>query len=120
MHDLEFIDGNVRGPMPILSGSPHDPRLTFDQDLMKGTTLEAQLLIEKIVSIYYGHRLARVLSPGQIVFVDNRRAVHGRSPFSPRWDGSDRFLVRCFGVLDLEATSHARPGGGRLAAAIYS
>jgi hypothetical protein len=39
----DFIDGDIRGPLPILSGPSNDPILIFDQDLMigineKGTT----------------------------------------------------------------------------------
>jgi L-asparagine oxygenase len=34
------------------------------------------------------------LRPGDCVFVDNFRAVHGRKSFRPRYDGSDRWLKR--------------------------
>ena len=34
------------------------------------------------------------LSPGDVVFVDNARVIHGRQPFSPRYDGTDRWLKR--------------------------
>jgi L-asparagine oxygenase len=122
MHEhYEFLDGDIRGPMPIISSSEEDPLLVFDQDLMEGTTPEASALIKKIVDLYYQKRLSHNLRPGHVVLVDNRRAVHGRSPFFPKWDGRDRFLVRCFACLDYEErTAHARPNGGRVAAAIYS
>jgi L-asparagine oxygenase len=32
------------------------------------------------------------LDPGDLLMVDNRRAVHGRSAFRPRYDGTDRWL----------------------------
>jgi Fe(II)/alpha-ketoglutarate-dependent arginine beta-hydroxylase len=35
-----------------------------------------------------------VLRPGEILFVDNYRAVHGRKPFRARYDGTDRWLKR--------------------------
>lgn len=43
--------------------------------------------------------LARVsvsvaLSPGQVLVIDNDQAVHGRVPFRPRYDGTDRWLKR--------------------------
>jgi Fe(II)/alpha-ketoglutarate-dependent arginine beta-hydroxylase len=34
------------------------------------------------------------LRPGDCVFIDNFRAVHGRKSFRPRYDGSDRWLKR--------------------------
>jgi len=116
----EFIDGDVRGPMPIISGPEEDPRLLFDQDLMTGITEEAHKMIAKIVDIYYTHRIRHNLIPGQIIFIDNNRAVHGRSPFSPKYDGTDRFLVRCFATFDYKKSAHARNSGSRMIHAIYS
>lgn len=116
----DFLEGDIRGPMRILYGDLADPRLVFDQDLMKGTTAEAQMLVRKLVAIYYKHRHTHVFVPGDIVIIDNRRAVHGRSTFHPKYDGYDRFLVRCFGVVDYARTGYARPGGGRIVAARFS
>jgi L-asparagine oxygenase len=118
LHGKPFLEGDIRGPMPILSGPEDDPRLLFDQDLMMGTTPEADDMVKKIVEIYYKHRIAHCLQPGEIIFVDNRRAVHGRSSFSPKYDGYDRFLVRCFATMDYEKSAHARIG--RTVAAMYS
>uniref|UniRef100_A0A6C0D7B5 TauD/TfdA-like domain-containing protein n=1 Tax=viral metagenome TaxID=1070528 RepID=A0A6C0D7B5_9ZZZZ len=116
----EFIEGDVRGPMPIISGPEEDPRLLFDQDLMSGITEEAHQMIAKIVDIYYTHRIRHNLIPGQIIFIDNNRAVHGRSPFSPKYDGTDRFLVRCFATFDYKKSAYARNSGSRMIHAIYS
>jgi len=116
----EFIEGDVRGPMPIISGPEEDPRLLFDQDLMTGITKEAHQMISRIVDIYYTHRIRHNLIPGQIIFIDNNRAVHGRSPFSPKYDGADRFLVRCFATFDYEKSAHARNSDSRMIHAIYS
>ncbi|WP_280252487.1 TauD/TfdA family dioxygenase [Nocardia abscessus] len=35
-----------------------------------------------------------VLSPGELLLVDNDVAVHGRVPFTARYDGTDRWLKR--------------------------
>jgi L-asparagine oxygenase len=92
----------------------------FDQDLMMGITEEAEQMIQKIVDVYYRHRISHNLSPGEILFVDNRRAVHGRSPFVPQYNGEDRFLLRCFSVFDYEKTRYARPENQRVVATIFS
>lgn len=34
------------------------------------------------------------LTPGELLLVDNDVAVHGRVPFTPRYDGTDRWLKR--------------------------
>jgi L-asparagine oxygenase len=117
----EFLEGDVRGPMPILSMDKNRRTcLTFDQDLMRGINDTADEMIRKIVDIYYKYRIAHNLRPGEIIIIDNRYAVHGRSPFFPHYDGADRFLVRCFATIDYEGSQYARMGGGRTIAAIYS
>jgi L-asparagine oxygenase len=110
----DFVEGDVRGPMAILQGSD----LVFDQDLMTGITGPSEALIQTIVDIYYRERLAHCLIPGTILIVDNRKAVHGRSTYHPKYDGQDRFLVRCFGTRDLvrfEGTLN-----GRMVKGMYS
>jgi L-asparagine oxygenase len=51
--------------------------------------------------------------------IDNTAAVHGRSPFSPRYDGTDRWLQRAFVVANLAPSAGERSGrvvGTRFAA----
>jgi L-asparagine oxygenase len=115
-----FLEGDKRGPLPIVAGAEEDPTIVFDQDLMSGLTPEAQAMIGRIVEVYRARRFAHTLKPGQILLVDNLRAVHGRSPFAPSFDGSDRFIIRSFAVRDLLRTRYARPGNGRVIAARYS
>ena len=63
---------------------------------------------------------SNLVKPLEIILIDNNRAVHGRSPFFPKYDGNDRFLVRCFATFDLEKSAYARLDGERTIAAIYS
>ncbi|WP_233608011.1 TauD/TfdA family dioxygenase [Nocardia stercoris] len=35
-----------------------------------------------------------ILRPGQLLLLDNDVVVHGRVPFTPRYDGTDRWLLR--------------------------
>jgi L-asparagine oxygenase len=120
LNNKEFLEGDVRGPMAILrrEEGKDDPFLVFDQDLMTGITEGSQQRIQQIVDIYYAHRLSHVLQPGNIIFIDNNRAVHGRSPFTPNYDGYDRFLIRCFATFDYGKSEYARKG--RMVEAVYS
>jgi L-asparagine oxygenase len=123
LNNHDFIEGDIRGPMSILNQDYRSNgryNLVFDQDLMFGTTEESNQLIKKIVDIYYHHRISHNLKPGEIIIIDNRHAVHGRSPFFPKYDGKDRFLVRCFSVFDYNNTSYARSNDSRIVSAIYS
>jgi L-asparagine oxygenase len=115
----EFIDGDIRGPIPIIYGTEEDPLLVFDQDLMTGIDEESHAMITRIVDIYYQHRIGHSLKPGEIILVDNNRAVHGRSPFTPKYDGYDRFLIRCFSMFDYEKSAYARKAPHTIGA-IYS
>jgi L-asparagine oxygenase len=116
----EFIEGDERGPLAIVGGAEDDPTIVFDQDLMHGLTDEAHALIGRVVEIYRAERRSVILGPGQILLVDNVRSVHGRSPFTPSFDGRDRFIIRSFAVRDLVRTRYARPGNARAIAAEYS
>jgi L-asparagine oxygenase len=75
---------------------------------------------QRIVGLYAELRVSHTLSRGELLIVDNRRALHGHAPFAARFDGSDRFLVRSFVVRDLAVSRHARPGNGRVVAAELS
>jgi L-asparagine oxygenase len=122
LNNKEFIEGDIRGPISILNGSYIDPILVFDQDLMIGITDEATEIKEKIIKIYYEHRNKHNLVPGEIILIDNLRSVHGRSPFLARYDGYDRFLIRCFAVFNYDKSSYARYNinNTRMVSAIYS
>jgi L-asparagine oxygenase len=118
LNGVDFIEGDIRGPFAIVSDQ--GSKLRFDQDLMKGITSEAELMVKKIVDLYYLHRFEHCLEPGDIVLVDNNRAVHGRSGFSPKYDGKDRFLIRCFSTFDFKKSEYARDNSGRTISAIFS
>lgn len=119
MHGSEpFVEGDERGPMPILSGNDDDVGWRFDQDLMRGITPAAEDLRLKLIDIYVKHRTSVILKPGDLLWIDNQRAVHGRSPYVPRFDGTDRFLVRSFVTYDLGKSVHVR--NGRMVLAKFS
>lgn len=103
----------IRGPFALLSGPPADPVLRLDQELTHGMTLRAQQLLSQVIECYRQHRSSFALRAGDIGFVDNTRAMHGRSRFTPRFDGTDRFVARGFVLRDLRRTSAARTPGSR-------
>jgi L-asparagine oxygenase len=120
MNENEFVEGNVRGPFPIIQGTDDNPVFVFDQDLMFGITEESDSLIDKIVNLYYIHRNSYNLTSGDIIFIDNNRAVHGRSSFFPKFDGLDRFLIRSFLVFDYERVKYACIKRENMISAIFS
>lgn len=110
----------IRGPFPILSGPDDDPYVLVDQDLMHGITADAQKLLEKVVQVYIENRDAHNLQPGDLLMLDNLRAMHGRSPYTPRFDGKDRFIARGFVVRDRRRLWPQLLQDRRTVAAVYS
>jgi len=115
---IEFLEGNVRGPIPIIDKESGD--FVFDQDLMRGITKDAQNLKKEIVEIYRNKKSEVILQEGDIVILDNRCVVHGRSSFQPKYDGSDRFIVRSFVMSDYKKCEYARQNWFRMIEAKYS
>jgi len=117
-NSVNFLEGNVRGPISILD--KETGAFVFDQDLMYGIIEEAENLKKEIIEIYRRKKSEIVLEEGDIVILDNRCVVHGRSPFTPKYDGSDRFIVRSFIMKDYGKSEYARQNSLRMIEARYS
>ncbi|GAA2632946.1 hypothetical protein Adu01nite_12980 [Paractinoplanes durhamensis] len=50
------------------------------------------------------------LSAGEILIIDNLRSVHGRRPFTARYDGRDRWLRIVQEAADLRRSEGLRTG----------
>jgi L-asparagine oxygenase len=95
---------------PVLSGDPDHPKLWLDADLMTGTDEVAQHALDELARLVREHATAVTLKAGDLLVVDNDIAVHGRTPFKPRFDGTDRWLQRTFVVADHTAADGSRDG----------
>ncbi|TDB75476.1 TauD/TfdA family dioxygenase [Micromonospora sp. KC723] len=101
-------------PVAVLSGPPEDPELVADFHAMEPLTREARWALEELETVLAEALTPVALDTGTLLVVDNRHAVHGRTPFTPRYDGGDRWLRRCFAVADLRRSRGARPPGSRV------
>lgn len=94
----------------VLFGTPDSPYLRIDSyfmDLDPDDPAAAAGLatLEKAL----GENTSSVtLAPGDILLIDNYRAVHGRAAFVARYDGRDRWLKRTNIVRDLRRSRHVR------------
>lgn len=104
----------LTGPLPVLSGSATAPDLLADFHAMEGIDDEARTALEDIKAAFLATLRGGVLETGDLLVVDNRTALHGRSEFAARHDGTDRWLRRCFAVTDLRSSREARPAGSRV------
>jgi Fe(II)/alpha-ketoglutarate-dependent arginine beta-hydroxylase len=96
---------------PVLFGDRQDPYMALDPyhmrtDGWQPRSLRAfQGLCDQIEA---GLKDVR-LQPGDIAFVDNYRAVHGRESFRARYDGTDRWLKRLNITRNLRGSRAWRP-----------
>ncbi len=97
-------------PMAVLSGPASSPAFTFDADLMVGLDPEADRALDQVRQAVADRQVGVGLEAGDLLVVDNARAVHGRSPFPARYDGTDRWLQRAFVVTDLAPSVAERQG----------
>lgn len=83
-------------PVAILLGDFDEPYLRVDApytEAVAGDVVAAEaldLLVSQLTSVQQDVAIAG----GEVLLVDNYRAVHGRRAFSPRYDGTDRWLKR--------------------------
>ena len=73
----------------------------YDELLMSGTTRRAARALESLHQAVKQATKSIVLDAGDLLVIDNDRAVHGRTPFVPRYDGTDRWLKRSLVVTSL-------------------
>ena len=123
--DESFLNGrdNVLGaPMAVLSNRAN-PTLVFDEDLMVGIDPEATAALAELGAATGACHARLNLGAGDLLVIDNARAVHGRSPYAPRFDGTDRWVQRTFVIdrlpanaADLDGRVITTPFGRRRAA----
>ena len=102
--------GEYGPPMAVLSGTADLPTLTFDADLMVGIDDEAAAALRELGRAIEATVVSLTLARGDLLVVDNHAAVHGRSPFAARFDGTDRWIQRTSVVSDLSASANDRVG----------
>jgi Fe(II)/alpha-ketoglutarate-dependent arginine beta-hydroxylase len=88
--------------LSVFFGHPRSPYLRIDPYFMEPADNEqARAAFEKLVRLIDASLIDCVLQPGDLIFIDNYRAVHGRVAFQARYDGQDRWLKRVNIAKDL-------------------
>ena len=96
----------------LLSGDPRAPYIRIDHYFMDPVkdNPKAQHAFEALVEAIDREIGDIVLEPGDICFIDNFKAVHGRRAFKARYDGHDRWLKRINITRDLRKSRAERTG----------
>jgi len=98
-----------RETAPVLFGDPRSPYVRFDPYSMDPPeTEEARSAMDYLIRAIDENLTGVALMPGECLFIDNHKTVHGRSSFKARFDGTDRWLKRINIARDLRRSRRVR------------
>jgi len=80
--------------------------ITYDRNLMSGITSEADSALTRLTNAIMRCIKEVVLSAGDLFVIDNATTVHGRRPFQPKYDGTDRWVLRLLTIKTLPVAQH--------------
>jgi L-asparagine oxygenase len=90
-------------PRPVLTGSDSSPEVCLNLNGMRAVTPGAEATLDLLRRLLESPSIVEsvVLEAGDLLIVDNRKSVHGRTPFTARFDGYDRWLQRLYVKVDV-------------------
>ncbi len=118
MPDDEHLRGTGATPLeaarrrPLMFGARHSPYLRVDLPCTRAVPGDARAAraLSALAAQLSAGRTEVPMAAGDLLLVDNYRALHGRSTFRPRYDGTDRWMRRLTVVRDLRRSRSLRHG----------
>lgn len=95
-------------PQPVLTGGCSVPDVCVDMHASQPLTDSAAWALGQLRKALESVAVEVALTPGDLLIVDNRTALHARTAFTPRYDGADRWLRRMFVSTDFRRSQPAR------------
>jgi len=83
--------------LAILSGSKSAPEIAYDMHHLApihDADTEAADALRELGACLDNVAISHVMERGDLLIFDNKRVVHARTPFTARFDGTDRWLMR--------------------------
>ncbi|MEZ0064976.1 L-asparagine oxygenase [Streptacidiphilus sp. MAP12-20] len=93
-------------PVPLLKDRADGPALEYST-LITAITAPAAAALAALEEALGRCAQSVLLGSGDLLLIDNRQAVHGRTAFRPAYDGTDRWIQRVLLLRQL-------PSGGRV------
>lgn len=116
--DLSFGNAmEICGSGPLLSvlyGNRWDPFIRYDSEYMMSENDSASVSLAVLTDLLVREKQSVALDAGDLMIIDNRRVVHGRTPYVANYDGRDRWVQRAAVVKDLSPSAAHRELGGRV------
>jgi len=112
-------DGEERlsPPMPVVTGPAFAPQLNGELNSTHALDQSADRALRALRAACYQPGVARPLDlrDGDCLILRNRAALHGRSTYSPQFEGDDRrWLQRLYVMADVWQARHAMKGSSFL------
>jgi L-asparagine oxygenase len=85
-------------PHPVVFGADPDLFMRFDLDNTYALDEAGTAALAELSGALDRHRRDIMLEPGDLAVINNHVAAHGRSGFTPRYDGHDRWLRRFYSL----------------------
>ncbi len=94
--DDSFIDRFRGNPFDVamVTGPDTEREISFDPPYSNLQDEDESALVERISVAADRAKMTFSLKAGDLLVINNRRAIHARGPISPRFDGSDRWIKR--------------------------
>ena len=90
-----ILDQDARGDFVV--------RVRFDR--ASTDTPEAEAALKELSAAFDKHHIEFLVNQNEAYLIDNRRIVHGRTPFLPTFSASDRHLKRILGMREKPVSS---------------
>ena len=106
---------DVHVPTAILEkiNNDSDWKITYDSWFMKAvgdgsdeSRLQAERALQEMREAVNSSTKEVVLKTGDLLVINNDCTVHGRKPFQPRYDGTDRWVQRMLVIRDMPPAEH--------------
>lgn len=97
-------------PVSVLTETESGWQMIYDTTVMRGTDDESNAALEEFGDALFDSVQSIALRKNQLLVIDNRNTVHGRSTFQPRYDGTDRWLKRVLVVEKLPPDTDYKDG----------
>lgn len=85
------------GPHPVLTpDSAGNDTLRYNMNNTFGITASARQALDELNQLAEAARRHVSIDAGNLLLLDNRRVMHGRAEYNPRYNGRDRWLRRFY------------------------
>jgi L-asparagine oxygenase len=81
---------------PMITGDASRPVCRVNFEGVHAATPQASEALAAFSEALSASVVSVTLEPGELLIVNNKTAVHGRDPFTPSYDGKDRWLQRVY------------------------